>query len=77
MSKFYGTIQGNRGAATRGGHSKITASAQSYSGSVTTELTYENDVLMVRILADKDGSSTYGRTIFYGTFDEYIEKLSK
>lgn len=76
MSKFYGTIQGNRGAATRTGHSKITTAAQSYNGSVITELTYENEVLMVRISVAEE-SSTYGKTIFYGTFEEYVNKLSK
>lgn len=77
MSKFYGTIQGGRGAATRTGHKGIKACAQSYQGSVITELSYDNDKLMVSISVDTNESTTYGRQIFYGTFDEYIEKLSK
>lgn len=76
MSKFYGRLSGNRGETTRCGHSKITASCQSWSGSITTELTYEDDKLMVRILAAEDESTAYGRTIFYGTFEEYINKLT-
>ena len=76
MARFYGTLQGNRGLATRTGSNKITASAQSYRGSVTTELTYEGDTLMVRVMVDENDSSTSGRTLFYGTFDEYIKKLS-
>ena len=75
MSKFYGSVQGNRGAATRGGYDRITSSAQSWNGSVITELTYDDDKLMVRIGTDS-GSSSYGSTIFYGTFDEFVAKLS-
>lgn len=77
MSTFYGSIQGNRGAATRGGsrNSGIRASAQSWNGSVITELTYdENDRLMVSV-STSEGSSSYGSRIFYGTFDEYVAKL--
>jgi hypothetical protein len=74
MSKFYGSVQGNRGAATRGGYNIIKTSAQSYDGSVITELTYEEDILMVRVSTD-EGSSSYGSTIFYGTFDEFVNKL--
>ncbi len=76
MSKFYGSIQGNRGAATRGGSlaSGIKGSVQSYDGSVITELTYKEDTLMVRVLTS-ERSSSYGSTIFYGTFDEFVNKL--
>lgn len=76
MSKFYGTVRGERSAATRTGHRSISASAQSWDGSITTELTYEsNDKLMVRVLAEKACSTTGGQTVFYGTYDEYIKKL--
>lgn len=76
MSRFYGTVQGHRGPATRGGHKRIKTSAQSYDGSVITELFYnEQDELMVQIMAKKGESTTYGETLFYGTLDDYIEKL--
>lgn len=75
MSKFYGMVRGNRGAATRGGsaNSGFKATAQSYDGSVITCLDYNDaDQLKVRIeLAD--GSSTYGDTAFSGTFEELQE----
>lgn len=77
MSTFYGSIQGNRGAATRGGSrsSGIKASAQSWNGSVITELSYnDKDELMVGV-STSTGSSSYGTRIFYGTFEEYIAKL--
>lgn len=74
MAKFYGQVVGERQAATRTGHRRIKASAQSWDGSVSTELTYENDNLMVAIQV-ASGSSAYGQQIFYGTFEEFINKL--
>ena len=77
MSTFYGCVQGNRGSVTRVGSraSGFKASAQSYNGSVITHLSYnDNDELMVEICAS-DSSSSYGTRIFYGTFDEYVNKL--
>lgn len=77
MSKFYGSIQGNRGAATRGGSSAsgIKSSCQSYDGSVITYLSYDgNDTLMVTIEVS-EYSSSYGRRIFCGTFEEFIKKF--
>ena len=74
MSKFYGQVQSSKTAATRTGHHSIKASVQSYSGSVITELTYEEDKLMVRVSTDS-GSSAHGSTIFYGTFEEFEKKL--
>ncbi len=51
MSEFYATIQGNRGSATKGGSkaSGIFAVAQSWDGSVRTDLFYRNDVLWCTI----------------------------
>lgn len=77
MSTFYGCIQGNRGSVTRGGSraSGFKASAQSYDGSVITHLSYNHDdELMVEICVS-ESSSSYGSRIFYGTFDEYVNKL--
>jgi hypothetical protein len=74
MSKFYGQVVGNRGAATRCGHSRIKSSCQSWNGSIVTEMTYDDDKLMVSVCVG-DGSTSIGRQIFYGTFDEYVEKL--
>ena len=75
MAKFYGSVVGNRGEATRCGHSRIKASAQSWNGSIVTELTYdEKNNLMVSICAG-EGSTSLGSQIFYGTFEEYIAKL--
>jgi hypothetical protein len=74
MAAFYGKIQGNRGEATRCGHSRIKASVQSHRGSVITELTYKDDQLMVEVRAGAE-STSYGSLIFYGTYEEFVSKL--
>ena len=75
MAKFYGQINGGRGTATRVGHRNIRAAAQSYDGSVITELTYNDEgKLMVDICTDNH-STAYGHRIFYGTFEEFVAKL--
>jgi hypothetical protein len=76
MAKLYGSIQGNRGAATRMGHSLIKSSVQSYDGSVINYMSYDDDKLMVEVCVSKE-SSSYGRRIFYGTFEEFINKLER
>lgn len=75
MAKFYGSVGGHRGVATRTGTRNIRTSAQSWNGSVITELSYNNeDKLMVEVRAD-DYSTSYGNRIFYGTYEEFVAKL--
>lgn len=77
MSAFYGMVQGNRGAATRGGsrNSGFKSTVQSWDGSIITQMSYDdNDQLMVTV-SYSTGSNCYGTTIFHGTFDEYVMKL--
>lgn len=85
MSKFYGTVGdrwGNRGDATRCGHKSITAAAQSYDGSIMTELRYDHqaddetrDTLRVSICVADFSTSHMGEQIFDGTIDEYEKAL--
>ena len=79
MSTFYGMVQGNRGAATRGGSkaSGLRSSVQSYDGSIITSMKYDTDGNLMVSIEVSEESTAYGRTIFYGTFEEYINKLSK
>lgn len=79
MAKFYGSVQGNRGAATRMGHSGIKASVQSYDGSVITELSYNDEgQLMVDITVAKDESTAFrGQRVFYGTLNEFVDKITR
>ena len=76
MATFYGSIKGGRGEATRCGtkNSGIKASVQSWNGSVISELSYAEDRLMVRV-STSTGSSSLGTQIFYGTFEEFVNKL--
>lgn len=76
MATFYGSIKGSRGEATRCGttNSGIKASVQSWNGSIVNELSYEGDKLMVRV-STSTGSSALGTQIFYGTFEEFVNKL--
>lgn len=80
MSKFYGTvIEQATTPATRCGSRKsgIRTAAQSYDGSVIVELNYnDNDELMVQVEFAR-GTSFYGQSIFYGTFDEFVDKMTK
>jgi hypothetical protein len=75
MAKFYGQVGGNRGVATRTGSSNIKTAAQSYDGSIITKLSYNSEnKLMVEICAD-DYSTSYGVRVFYGTYEEFINKI--
>ena len=72
MATFYGQISGNRGTGSRLGTkaSGLTVSAQSWDGSVITQLSYDSkDTLKVKLSID-DGSSFYGETMFNGTLEE-------
>ena len=85
MSSFYGLIEGNRGAATRGGskNSGFRASAQSYDGSVIVTLRYKDNEakpenLRVRI-GTNDGSSCssdWNSQDWSGSFEEFKEALN-
>lgn len=75
MAKFYGTLQGNRGEATRLGTSEIHVSAQSWDGSVGVRLFYnDKEELMITLRAEKDTSTAYPyNTIFHGKFDDFLK----
>lgn len=75
MSKLYGSIQGCRGAATRCGTSLMKSSVQSWEGSLISYMSYEGDTLMLELCVS-EGSSAYGKTIFRGTFKEFVEKFN-
>ena len=76
MAKFYGSIQGNKGAVTRMGSSCIKSSVQSWDGSLISCMSYNGDKLMLELSVSK-GSASCGKTIFYGTFEEFVNKFEK
>lgn len=81
MSKFYGMVCGNRGAATRGGsaNSGFKATAQSYDGSVITYLDYDSNNKLIVQVGTSDHSSActdWNSHDFRGTFEEFKEMLN-
>ena len=75
MSKFYGTVIGSgKTPATRRGFTSIATAAQSFDGSVITELKYKDGDLIVTIEI-ADGSATSGYRYFTGTMDEFKNVL--
>lgn len=75
MAKFYSTIQGSAGEATRRGteNSGIRASVQSYSGSVITRLESEDDKIILSVDTSNDSRSSWGNRQFRGTIEEFNE----
>ena len=78
MSKFYGVVVGDMSKtdATRRGSKSIKTSAQSYDGSVQTELFYDSEGRLIVTISACEGSSVCGNIIFKGTFDEFVRKLT-
>lgn len=81
MSALYGTVIGNRRESTACGteNSGIRTAAQSYDGSVITQLDYKEDgTLVVRIGAAYGKSATsYDELLFCGTIEELKAKLNR
>lgn len=77
MSKFYSTIQGCAGEATRRGtgNSGIRASVQSYEGSIITRLEEVNGETILSIDTATDSRSTFGDRKFRGTITEFNEAM--
>lgn len=80
MSTFYGLVEGNRSAATRGGSkaSGFRSSCQSWDGSVVTYMHYNDENQLIVRVGTNDGSSCctdWNSPDFVGTFDEFKELL--
>lgn len=78
MSKFYRTVGdpwSNRSDATRCGHKGIFAAAQSYDGSIITELRYNKDGELMVTLEHSDHSSTGGLVIYSGKVSDFLEVI--
>ena len=78
MSAFYGQVIGQAETpASRRGTAKsgIKVTAQSWDGSLITQMRYnDDDDLMVDLFVN-DSSSAYGRLIFCGSLQELEEAL--
>jgi hypothetical protein len=75
MSTFYGSLQGNRGEATRAGSrdSGIRASVQSWHGSVISKLYEEDGQTFARIGVADRSCAFADRTLFDGTIDDLLK----
>lgn len=76
MSKLYTQASGDlsKTNGTRRGSKEVSASVQSYAGSVIVRMEYKDETPVVRLEISKDDSSFYGREIFKGTIED-LEKL--
>lgn len=75
MAIFYGTIRGNRGQATKVGSksSGVTASVQSYEGSIITEIYYKDDIKYCTIGTNKNSSNHYNTVLYDGPLEDLIK----
>ena len=80
MAKFYGLVEGNRGAATRtGGNSGMLTSNQSWDGSVIVRMRYDNNDELQVTIGTSDNSecyTDYNSKTFVGSFNEFKEALA-
>lgn len=68
MARYYGSVQGGRGRATRLGHatSGLHVTAQSYQGDVMVDLFANGDEDWVRILVQEHQSGASRRQLYHG-----------
>lgn len=69
-SKYYGTLVSDKGESTRAGHRFISASAQSWDGSVT--VTVADGIMSVQV---REGSGTGGHIIFEAPLSHVLTSM--
>jgi hypothetical protein len=78
MARFYGTVQGARGQASRLGHatSSLVTEACSWQGKVIVHLSALGETDLVHIRAEQHGSSRNPTgVVFSGTFEELRQAI--
>lgn len=77
MARFFGTVQGNRGQATRLGHSHLQVTAQSWSGDVTVHLSkvMDEDYVCINV-REHGGDPSPGRSkqLYYGPISRLLDQ---
>ena len=68
MSKFYGTLESDKGVSTRAGHQRIRASAQSHDGSVSVEIFHG-----IVIIDVAPNSNTGGRQLLRTSLEKLLQ----
>lgn len=73
MARFYGTVQGSRGEATRLGHSELYVTAQSFSGDIVVKMHRgKDDIDRVHIYARDHSGGGYGHTLYQGAVKDIL-----
>lgn len=77
MAAFYGTIQGNRGMATRCGSpaSGMSSSCQSWEGSIIVDANENEEGKVLFDIKTSEGSSCYGNTVLSNVTIEEFNQL--
>lgn len=79
MARFYGSVQGNRGQATRLGHTTLDVSAQSYNGDIRVQLYDHEGTDWCRIWAEvhknRGGGDTF--TIYCGPISDLLSTAAR
>ena len=80
MSKFYGQTwtedRTSSTTATRCGHRSISASAQSYDGSIITRLEYDKTGALIVTIDIASDSRTHGETVYRGPLGQLADQLN-
>lgn len=77
MAHFLGTVRGNRGEASRLGHSRLTTRAASWQGAVDVELYTKDDIDYARVtLTQHHGHGCY-RQLYDGSVDGRVFQTEK
>ena len=79
MANFYGTVQGNRGMASRLGtkSSGLAVTAQSWDGSVIVRMYEEDGRTIVYIGVGYGSTACSDATLYHGSIEGLQEKLEK
>lgn len=74
MSRFFGTVKGNRGQATRRGHASggLLVQAKSYTGDINVLLHAVGEEDHARITATEHNSRTVGQVIYDGPIADLL-----
>lgn len=79
MARFYGTVQGNRGEATRLGHASrgLRVSAQSYSGSIIIRLFDKDGEDWVTIGVAPSSSRQAAKDLYTGPIEQLVNSSQR
>ena len=75
MSKVYGTLRTEKGGVTRQGNQYVTATAQSYEGSVSVSIKWSPAGNRVELRAEKGSTATPGHLFWNGDLTELVSAM--